>query len=66
MYEASRNAEAQSVTIKSTGCGFDPHSRKRNIYLHLYFHFYALVQRQRAALSSATQHTMPTVGNRVS
>ena len=26
--EAGRGAEAQSVTVKSTGCGFDPHSRK--------------------------------------
>ena len=26
--EASRGAEAQSVTVKSTGCRFDPHSRK--------------------------------------
>ena len=24
--EASRGAGAQSVTVKSTGCGFDPHS----------------------------------------
>ena len=28
-----------------------------NVYLHLYFHFFALVSRQRAALSS-TQHAM--------
>ena len=26
--EASRGAGAQSVTVKSTGCGFDPHSRR--------------------------------------
>ena len=25
---ASRSAGAQSETVKSTGCGFDPHSRK--------------------------------------
>ena len=31
-------AQAQSVTVKSTGCEFDPHSRKSNIYLYLYFH----------------------------
>ena len=42
-----------------TGCGSDPHSRRRNIYLNLYFHFFALVSRQSAALSSATQHAMP-------
>ena len=60
MIEASRSAGAQSVTEKSTGCGFDPHSRKLNIYLHLYFHFFALVSRQNAELSSAIQHVMPT------
>ena len=26
--EASRGASARGVTAKSTGCGFDPHSRK--------------------------------------
>ena len=43
-YETSRGARAKSVTVKSTSsfrfvrsCGFDPHSRKLNIYLHLYF-----------------------------
>ena len=41
--EAGHGAQAQSVTVKSTSCGFDPHSRKWNIYLHLYFHFFALV-----------------------
>ena len=59
LFEVSRGAGAQSVTVKSTGCLFDPHSRKRNIYLHLYFHFFALVSRQIAALSTATQHAMP-------
>ena len=29
---------------------------KRNIYLNLYFYFVALVSRQSAAMSSATQH----------
>ena len=47
---------AQSVPVKSTCYGFDPHSRRQNIYLHLYFHFFALVSRQSVALSSATQH----------
>ena len=56
--EASRGAEAQSMMIKPTGCGFDPHSRRWNIYLHSYFHFFALVSRTSAALSSATQHAM--------
>ena len=54
-----RGAEAQSVTRKSTGCGFDSHSRKWNLYLHLYLNFFALVSRQSAALNSTTQHTMP-------
>ena len=57
--EASRGAGAQSETIKLSGCGFDPHSRKWNIYLRLCFHFFALVSRQSAALSFATQHAMP-------
>ena len=57
--EASRGAGAQSVTVKPIGCGFDPRSRRRNIYLYLYFHSFALVSRQRAALSSASQHAMP-------
>ena len=26
--EASRGAGSQSVTVKSTGCGFDPYSRR--------------------------------------
>ena len=56
---ASRGAAAQSVTVKPTGCGFDPHSRRWNIYLNLYFHFFALVSRLSAALSSATQHATP-------
>ena len=57
--EASRGAEGQSVTVRSTSSGFDPHSRKGNIYLHLYLNFFALVSWQSAALSSATQHVMP-------
>ena len=57
--EASRGAGAQSVTVKPTGCGFDPPSRRWNIYLLLYFHFLVLVSKQSAALSSATQHAMP-------
>ena len=60
-HESSRGAEAQSVTAKWTGCGFDSHWRKLNIYLNFYFHFFALVSRQSAAMSSATQHAMPPV-----
>ena len=29
------------------------------MFTYFYFHFFALVSRQSAALSSATQHTMP-------
>ena len=47
--KASRGARAKSVTVTSTGCGFDPHSRG-------YLHFFALVSRP---VSSATQHAMP-------
>ena len=57
--EASRGAAARCVTVNSTGCGFDPHSRRWNIYLNLYFVFFGLVLRLSAALSSATQHAMP-------
>ena len=46
--EVSRCAGAQSVTVYATDCGFDPHSRELNIYLILYFHFFALVSRQSA------------------
>ena len=42
LLEASRSAVAQSVTVKPIGCGFDLHSRSWNIYLNLYFHFFAL------------------------
>ena len=27
-FEASRGAAARGVTVKPTGCGFDPHSRR--------------------------------------
>ena len=57
--EASRGTGTQSVTVKSAGCGSDPNSVIWNIYLNLLFHFFALVSRQSATLSSATQHVMP-------
>ena len=53
------SAGAHSLTVKPTGCGFDPHLRRISIYLNLYFHFFALASRQSAALSSATHHAMP-------
>ena len=57
--------EAQSVTVKSTGCGFNRHPRKWNIYLHLYFHFFVLVSRQSAVLIFATQHAIsPELGGK--
>ena len=51
--ETSRDTGAQSVTIKSTGCEFDPHSQ-------FIFNFFALVSRQSAALSFGAKHTMPS------
>ena len=56
--EASCGARAQSVSVRTSGCGFDPHSRKLNIDLNLYFYFFVLVSRRSAALSSATWHAM--------
>ena len=66
--EASSGAAAQSVTVKSTSYGFDPHSKKLNIYLNVniyltsslprHFHFFALVSKQR----SATQHAKHELG----
>ena len=51
--EANRcAAHGQCVAVKSTGCKFDAHSRKLNIYLNIYFHFFALVSRKSAAFSS--------------
>ena len=44
-HEASRGA--QSVPVKVAGCGFELHSRKLNIYLHLYlFSFLNLINTQ--------------------
>ena len=62
IFEASRGAAAQSVTVKPTGCGFDLHSR--NFYFFIFIHIFALVLRQSAALSSATQHAMPPESGR--
>ena len=58
MNEANRGAGAQSVTVKATGCGFDPCSRKLNLYLNLFIFSFFMVSRQSAALSSVTQHVM--------
>ena len=59
LYEASRDAGAQSVTINATGCWFDPHSRKCHIYLNLYFNFFTLKSRQSAAFSITTRQPLP-------
>ena len=64
LFKAGRGAAARGVTVKPTGCGFGPHSRRWNIYFNLYFHFFALVSRLSAALSSATQHAMPPESGR--
>ena len=63
-FKDSRGAAAHSVTVRLTGCAFDPHSKRWNIYLNLYFHFLALVSRQSAVLNSATQHAMPLESGR--
>ena len=59
-----RDAGAQSVTLNATGCGFDPHSRKCNIYLNIYFHFFSRLSRHSAALSASTMRWK--MGNGVS
>ena len=48
------------VTVNAPGCGFDPQSGKRNIYLNLYFHFFALAATPSAALSTANPYAMPS------
>ena len=58
-FGASRGAAARSVTVKLNDCGFDPQIRRWNIYLNLYFNFFAQVSILSAALNSATQHAMP-------
>ena len=43
LHEASRGAGAQNVSVKLTGCGFDPHLRKWNIFfLYIYFFIFPL------------------------
>ena len=42
VYDTSRGARAQSVTVKPTDCGFDPDSRRWNIYLKFIFPFSSL------------------------
>ena len=46
--------EHKRVTVNATG-------GELNIYVNLYFHFFALVSRQSAAVSSVTQNAMPAV-----
>ena len=49
IFEASRGASAQSVTVNATDHRFDSHLKKIKYYtLYIYFHFFALVLRQTA------------------
>ena len=43
VYEASRGTETHSVTAKSTGFGFDPHSRKLNRTRRKVYTFFLLI-----------------------
>ena len=59
------------MTVESTGCGFDPNSRKRNIYLNLYFHFFALKSEVKSGVefrhsTRNTSQIRQKVGNGVS
>ena len=47
------------MTVKSTGCGFDNHSRKLNIYLYFIFSFHRSGVEAKRGLSSATQYATP-------
>ena len=44
------------MTVNVSDCGFDSHSR--NIYLNVYFHFFALVSRQSVTLGFINEHAM--------
>ena len=46
------------VTVNVDYCRFDPHLRKRDIYLNLFSHFFTLMSKQDAALRSATHRAM--------
>ena len=50
-------AGALTVTVNATGCGFDSHSMKLK---KKYFHFFALVWIQSAALRPATRPSIPS------
>ena len=47
------------MAANATGCRFNP-TREIKIYFNLYFYFFAPVSCKCAALSLATQHTMPS------
>ena len=49
---------------KSTGGGFDPHSRRWNIYLHLYFYFFALVSRGKRGVEFRRRQKLAESGER--
>ena len=54
--EGRRGGGDQACEVKRDSCGFDSHLGERNIQ---YPHVLTLVTRQSAALTSASQHTMP-------
>ena len=58
VFEAILTQGHKCVIVNETVCGFDSHSRKRNFQC---FHFFALVPKQNAALSSATHHAIRDV-----
>ena len=71
MKEASRGAEAQRVTVNSTGCGFVPHSRMMKYLFKLTFSFLRSgVQAKRGAdfrhLTRNASRTRWNVGNGLS
>ena len=47
---SSCGAEARNTTVNTTSCGFDPHLRKWNIYLHLYYHYTLVYNRRPTAI----------------
>ena len=60
LLEASRGTGAQSVTVNATGCGFDPHLWKWNIYLKFIFPCLSSgVQAKRGVEFRSTQYAIP-------
>ena len=55
IWDQSIGQSSVGVTVNTTNCEFDSHSRKLNIS---YFDFFPLVSNQSAALGPSTQHAM--------